>query len=166
MAVALTIDQRALQAVVSALKSEEDGKSLRTQLNRTLKAALLPAKAEASSAIQGMPVKGDSDGSMRAAISSSLAISVRNTGKATGVSLSAPRGKYPRGFTQAPRRFNADAFRRQVYGNGTWVEQTGAPGWFDKSVQAHSSEYTEAVEETLVSMASRIIARVDARAAF
>lgn len=158
--VTLSIDQKAMQTVVAALKAEADGKALRTELNKSLKAALEPAKAGAATAIRAMPTKGASDGSMREAMATSIKLSVNAVGARTGVNMIAPKGAYPRGFKNAAAAFNHASFRRPTRGrNSAWVSQVGAPGWFDNAATEHQQDYKEAVEAVILDMANRIAAR-------
>lgn len=151
----ITVEQKGLTATLAALKAEDNGKALRSQLNKDLRAAVMPAVAEARSAILAMPVK-DATGGMREAIAAAIKVGVRATGKQAGVQVSLPRNKYPRGFKNAPRKFNAQGFRHPVFGTGTWVTQTGDPGWFTKSMLTSEAAARDAIIAALTAMAARI----------
>lgn len=158
--VILSVDQKDMQKVVAALKAEADGKALRTELNKSLKAVLEPAKLGAATTIRAMPTKGTSDGSMREAMATSIKLAVNAVGARTGVNMIAPKGVYPRGFKNAAAAFNHASFRRPTRGrNSSWVTQVGMPGWFDHAAMEHQQEYKEAVEAVLQGMAERIAAR-------
>lgn len=160
--VILTIDQRAMQAVYSALKLESDGKDLRRDLTRELKAAIVPAQIQAKSAIMAMPSSDVRYGDMRQSISQHVKVSVRTTGRNTGVAVVANKGGYPRGFNNAAAQFNRAGWRHPVFGNSAnWQSQVGDPGWFDQIIK-NKEEYVAAVQEALVQMANRIAARVTA----
>lgn len=154
----LTVEQQDLQRVVASIKAEADGKALRRELNRELKAIAQPSAEEAKRAILAMPSQDARFGDLRQSIAQATKVSVTAVGRNTGVSIFAAPGKYPREFKQAPRRFDAKKFRHRVFGRDQWVDQVGSPGWFDK-VKEHKAEYAKAIGKALEEMAARIAAR-------
>lgn len=157
--VVLTIDQKSMQAVYAALKQEADGATLKRDLTRELKLAIAPARDQAKAAIMAMPSTDVRYGDMRSSISSHVKVSVRTTGRNTGVAVVANKGGYPRGFNNAAAQFNRSGWRHPVFGNtANWATQVGDPGWFDQIIK-EKAEYLEAVQTCLVEMANRIAAR-------
>jgi hypothetical protein len=159
VAVRLTIDQTSFLRLTTALKSEEDGKALRSDLNKNLRAAVQPAIVAAQTAVRAMPVKGADQG-MRSAVAAALKPAIRASGVYSGVSVSAARGKYPRGFQNAPAALNRKAgWRHPVYGNkGVWRNQIGQPGWFDDAMAASGPEARAAILAAVSAMNARIAA--------
>lgn len=156
--VRLTVEQQDMQQVIASIKAEADGRKLRRELGKELRAIAEPALEEARHAILAMPSQDARFGDMRQSIAQATKIRITTVGRNTGVSIAAPAGKYPRGFKQAPRRFNAPKFRHKIFGHEIWVDQVGAPGWFDQ-VRKHGPEYRKAVVKSLDRMAERIAAR-------
>ena len=157
--VVLTIDQQAMQAVFRALKAETDGKDLRRDLTRELKAVLVPAQQQAKAAIQAMPSSDVKYGDMRSSIAQHIKISVRTSGRNTGVAVYANKGGYPRNFSDAAAQFNRAGWRHPVFGNSqVWVTQVGKPRYFD-NIMGQKPEYIDAVVSCLNAMAERIAAR-------
>lgn len=155
----LSVDQTQMQQVYAALKTEADGKKLRTQLTKELKAVIKPAQEKAQRNIQAMPSQDAKYGDMRESISAAIKISVRTTGRNTGVMVVANKGKYPRKFNNAAAQFNRAGWRHPVFGNTqVWVTQVGKPGYFD-SIMGDKPEYLEAVRSCLQAMADSIAAR-------
>jgi hypothetical protein len=161
VAVKLTIEQQALKALMARLKLEDDGKALRTELNKNLKAAVQPAVVQAQSSIQAMPVKG-ADMGMRRAIAAALKPAVRASGTYTGVGVTAAKGKYPRGFNSAPAAFNHRGWSHALFGAKTsrngknGIFQIGKPGWFDTAMAESVPDAREAILAAAEAMAERI----------
>lgn len=157
--VQLTLDQQDFKLVAQAIRAEADGRKLVRELNKDLKAAAAPAVVAAKASIMAMPTQDAKYGDMRQAIASKVTVKVSNaSGKSAGVNISLPRTGYPRGFANAPRRFNAPSFRHPVFGSATWVSQTGKPGWFTAASEG-KDKYVAAIREALERMAERIAAR-------
>ena len=77
-------------------------------------------------------------------------------GRAAGVSVKARKSGMPRGFANAPKRINAQKFRHPVFGKDRWVEQVGAPGFFDHPLQRDHVAYRAACVRAIEDMADRI----------
>ena len=138
----LTSDQRQIIAAAKALKAEADGKILRRELLKELKATTTPLISDLKAAALSIPSSGGSAGgqALRPAIAASLKPTVRLSGQGTGVKIRASKTPQVRGFSLAGRRMNKASFRRQVFGRGVWVEQTGKPGWFDDTTKGRNDD--------------------------
>lgn len=159
--VSLSVDQRDIALVTSALRREADGKDLRKELIRSTKKALDPAVTEVKGAIMAMSSAGDPrvGPPLRQTIASRIRAEVRLSGRASGARIRAKKTPSIRGFANAPKRTNRTAgWRHQVYGGG-WVHQTGRPLWFDNEMKHNRAEYRRAVLDVLEDMARRIASR-------
>lgn len=161
------VDASDLEDLARALKYEQDGREMRRDLLRNLKAAIKPAEAEAKAGIMAMGSAGLTGGrSLRAAIASQIKSEARLSGRTAGVRVKARKRGMPRGFANAPKRTNSakgwrhPTFRRDASGSALWVHQVGRPGWFDTPMHAHSLQYREAVHQALESTARRLTRRV------
>jgi hypothetical protein len=159
MAIELTIDQRQLQLLASALAQEEDGKKLRRQLARDLRRAVEPALGEIRSGLMAMPSTGalpTEGGPLRTEVLKHLKASARLSGRKTGVQIRI-RKRGPRGFAMAARRLNRDkGWRHPVFGREVWVRQIGKPGYFDDPLRQRRGEYRDAVRRVMRETAARI----------
>jgi hypothetical protein len=165
----LSIQQSQLAELAARLAKEADGAKLRRDLARNLRLAVAPAVAEIKSGAMQIkradsearrpskkhPVE-DSAVSLGAAIARGIGVSVRMKGRATGVSVKAKKSGMPRGFSNAPKRINAAKFRHPVFRKTTWVEQVGAPGFFDNPLQHDRLAYRAACIKAMEDMATRI----------
>lgn len=149
-----------LRDIATALKYEENGSRLRRQLAKELREAVAPAVADAKGRLMSMGSSGRARHGepLRRAVASRMQVQARLTGKAAGVKVRARKSGMPRGFANAPKRLNRDGgWRHPVFGNrNVWVEQRGAPGWFDDPMQQRTAEYRAAVERAVKGMADRI----------
>lgn len=160
----LTVDARSLANLAQVLKGEADGKELRKQLGKDLRAAAQPVVTDLRAAIRATPSSGPPHGApLRPAIAAGIGAQVRYTGPRTGVSIRVRRPSV-RGFTAAPRRFNQQSFRHPVFGDtSTWVTQVGAPLWFDAVMDRSRDDARTAVVAAIDAMADQIAARVRSR---
>ena len=169
MPVELSIQQSQLAELAVRLAREADGAKLRLELARNLRAAVAPAVAEIKSgALQikrstsegRRPTKKnpveDSAVSLGAAIARGIGVQTRMKSRSAGVSIKARKSGMPRGFTNAPKRINAAKFRHPVFRKTTWVEQVGAPGFFDNPLQHGRLVYRAACVKAMEDMAARI----------
>lgn len=169
MPIELSVQQSKLAELAVRLAKEADGAKLRLELARNLRAAVAPAVSEIKSG--AMQIKrGSSDGSrpskrnqvadsavsLGAAIARGVTTQVRMKGRMAGVAVKAKKTGMPRGFVNAPKRINAQKFRHPVYGHDRWVEQVGAPGFFDKPLQRDRLAYRAACVKAMEDMAARI----------
>lgn len=165
----LSVQQSQLAELAARLAKEADGRRLRLELARNLRAAVAPAVAEVKSG--AMQIKrsesngarptrknpvADSDISLGAAIARGVTAQVRMKGRSAGVSVKAKKSGMPRGFVNAPKRINAQKFRHPVFRKTTWVEQVGAPGFFDTPLHRDRLAYRAACVKAMEDMANRI----------
>lgn len=152
-----------LAALVRALRAEEDGKALRKDLAKNMRAALRPAAAEAKSSIMAMPASGlmPSAPALRSSVAKKIRPEVKLGGRWSGARVKAFKTKNVRGFPNAPKRLNrAGGWRHPVFGNReVWVQQRGKVDWFDRSFEGREGEYRAAVEQAMEDMARRIADR-------
>lgn len=151
-----------LAGLAKALRAEDDRKTLRRDLTRSLRAAVEPAREAAKSAVLqmdsgGLPHEGEP---LRVAIARKVVTEVRLGGKATGVNIKAKRKGMPRGFEHAPKRTQrAGGWRVNPRGSGTWIVQEGRVHWFDDAmITAHRPAF-DAVRQAMEDMARRIVER-------
>lgn len=163
----LTVDQRSLQRLKLRLAREDDGKRLKRELARNLRLAATPIVAQIrdganaikreSSARQPGRYAGAGGGQhLGPAIAAATGVQVRFGGKGVGVRIRSRKTAGVRGFTQAPRRFNAKRFRHRVFGTDRWVYQIGNPGFFDKPIKEHRALFRLACRRAMDDMARRI----------
>ncbi len=145
-----------------ALRREADGKALRRDMIRNLRAAVNPAVAEVRAAVRALPSQGSPrDGAqLRSAIAQQTRPYVRMSGRSPGVSIKAKKSGMPRGFRNAPKRLNSKTgWRHPVWGKG-WVHQTvSRPGWFDDTLRGRRPKYKDAVSTAVEAMAQRLARR-------
>lgn len=160
MAIELSIDQQALQALTRALRAEDDGKKLRRDLANNLRHALEPAVADIKSGVMALGSAGLSTagGGLAAAVAKNVKAEARLTGRSTGARIRIRTTPGVRGFTHAPRRVNSPkGWRHPVFGDrDTWVQQIGVPGFFDRPIAARRTALRAAVLEAMEDMAERI----------
>jgi hypothetical protein len=154
-------DSRSFNDVARALESEADGAHLRRDLAENLRTAAAPAVGQVRSNLMGragggLPHAGEP---LRSAIAAGVKADAHIGGHSAGVSIVALKRGLPRNFPNAPKRFNARAFRHRVYGRDVWVRQVGAPGWFDDTLQHGQDRYRVAVRRALEDVAERIARR-------
>lgn len=161
VAVELTVDQKGVQAVAKALAAEADGKKLRRQMSRNMRAALDPAVADARAGIQGMPSTTGGSPGLRQEIAKRIKAEARLTGRQTGARVKARQTPNLRGFRHAPKRTQSrKGWRRPVFGNrNAWVRQEGRRGWFDDAMTKRRREYRAAVKKAVDDMAKRIASK-------
>ncbi len=150
-----------LDALVRALRAEEDGKVLRRELAKNMRASLKPAAVQAKSGIMAMSSSGlGTSPALRSAIAKRIRPEVKLGGRWTGARVKSRKIPRIRGFANAPKRTQAAAgWRTQTYGNGVWRTQRGKIDWFDRSMVGRENEFRAAVFEAMEEMARRIASR-------
>jgi hypothetical protein len=158
-----------------AIKYEENGAVMRKEFVRNLRAAVAPAVQEAKSSIMSMPSGGlrEKGGGLRASIAKQVKTQVSLSTRQAKVKVKINKGKYPRGFNNAPKATQmATGWRHPVVqkplGKGVhgplppprWVAQVGKPGWFDQPLRSHRASYRAAVEQAMRHTADRIARKV------
>lgn len=161
--IALSVDQRDIQAVGRMFKAQSDGRKLRAELVANIAAITEPVVSEIRSTLQAVPHDGPSpsDPAMGPFLASRVKTSMRFAGYRTGVSVKMRKTPQLRGFAFASRRLNRRTWRHKVFGkDAVWVEQTSPiPGFFDDPFQNKKAEYRAAVMEAVAAMRSRLIRR-------
>lgn len=152
-----------LDALVRAIRAEEDGKALRKDLAKSMREALKPGAAEAKSGIMSMSSAGLRSGgpALRSSIAKKIRPEVKLGGRWSGARVKAFKTKNVRNFPNAPKRTNrASGWRHPVFGNReVWVQQRGKVDWFDRAFQGREGVYKQAVLDAMEDMARRIANR-------
>lgn len=169
--VGLSVEQKGLRELRDLIKAEEDGAQLRKELLAALRGVIAPAVDEIKSgaatgkrggsiAKPGKDYKGSASAvSISAAIARGVGTQVRLSGAMVGVAVKASKRGMPRGFINAPKRFNAKQFKHKVFGRNVWVEQSGAPGFFDNPIAQRRADYRAAIIAVMEAMSARIASR-------
>jgi hypothetical protein len=158
--VELAIDQKQIVAVGKALKAEADGKILRRELIKSMRATATPlVEALKASALAIPASKARSEEPLRPQIARAIKPAVRLSGERTGITIKASRTPGIRGFSMAARRMNRQSFRHRVFGRDVWVVQIGQEGWFDHTVEGRREDIKrdvmKAVEATVSELRKR-----------
>lgn len=160
--VELTVEQQGLADFAKALKAEADGKQLRKDLSKQLKAALDPIKEQAKSNLLGIASAGLTRGQpLRQTVANQLKAEARLSSRNAGARLRVRRKGMPRGFTNAPKALNnPQGWRRQVFSSGVFVQQIAVPTeWFDRAARDGRKGAQAAAMEAVDQMRQRIIKR-------
>ena len=159
-------DQRdALRLLAKTLKQHSDGKRLRRELNRNLKAAIEPMRERAKSNLLSIASSGRPHGTvLREAVAKELKVQVA-TGRRAGVKLWMRKRNMPREFTNAPKALNnPKGWRHPVFGNTeVWVAQSAEPvEWFDAATRDEGlrRQVRDAVQQAMETVAQQIAADV------
>lgn len=162
MPIEYTVDQRAIHVVRDAMAAEADGKALRRDLLREIRAAGRPLVPELQAAVRALPdvSPAAAEPSLRSAVAQQVAVGARLTGRATGLRVTVGTKKDPRGFRFAGRKLNRRAgWRHPVFGDqDRWVTQAGRQ-WFEPTILARRDDVRRAVLAAVEQMAQRIAAR-------
>jgi hypothetical protein len=166
MAVELDLSgpERKLRDLGRALRSVEDGKQLRKDLIRNIKAALKPSADEAKASIRSMPSAGVRRGglSLRGQVAKRVVVETRLSGRSVGARVRAKKTPKARGFESAPKRLNrAAGWRHPFFGDTErWYSQVGKPDWFDGPMRAGRSRYRKGVLDAMEKTAREIARKV------
>ncbi|MFD7428405.1 hypothetical protein ACFV6Z_15355 [Streptomyces sp. NPDC059818] len=158
----LRVTHEGLDALVRAIRREEDGKALRKELAKNMRDALRPGAALAKSGIMAMPSAGTGMGAgLRAGIAKKIRPEVKLGGRWTGARVKAFKTPGLRGFSNAPKRINRrnGGWRSLTYGHEPWRTQQGKPGWFDDSFTNDAAAYQAAAHQAMEDMARRLASR-------
>lgn len=151
-----------LDALVRAVRAEEDGKQLRKELAQNLRNVLKPAAAEAKAGIMSMSSAGPGvSPALRSAIARKIRPEVKLGGRWSGARVKAFKTPGVRGFANAPKRTNrARGWRHPVFNDTeTWVTQHGKEQWFDRALEGRKGHYKQAIGAAMEAMAARIANR-------
>jgi hypothetical protein len=158
--IAMAVEPENLDALVQALKGQEDGKELRKELVRTLRETVKPAVADAKSGAMTIPARGTAKPALRAGIAKKIRAEVKTGGRWTGIRIKARKTPNLRGFSNAPKRTQrAEGWRHKVFGRDQWVVQRGKADWFDAAMDDHANDYREAIHQVLEDFARRLADR-------
>ncbi|WP_405413933.1 hypothetical protein [Streptomyces rubiginosohelvolus] len=158
----LTVTHEGLDALVRAIRREEDGKLLRKELAKNMRNALRPGAATAKSSIMGMASSGTGTGpGLRAGIAKKIRPEVKLGGRWSGARVKAFKTPGLRGFPNAPKRTNRrdGGWRTLTYGREPWRTQTGKRQWFDDAFTNDADLHRAAVHEAMEAMARRLADR-------
>ncbi|MGP4084179.1 hypothetical protein [Streptomyces sp. KR55] len=150
-----------LDALVRAIRAEEDGKALRKDLAKNMREALKPGAQQAKDSIMAMVSLNGATPALRTSIARKIRPEVKLGGRWSGARVKAFKTKNIRNFPNAPKRTNrASGWRHPVWGNReNWVTQRGKLEWFDRAFQGREGIYKQAVEQAMEDMARRIADR-------
>lgn len=162
----LSIDQRSLIAVRKAMAAEADGKALRKDLIKDLRAAAAPGVPKLQAAVRSLPDVSPAEATprLRETVAKQVKVAVALGGKNPGVKFRVDGKAKVRGFRLAGRRLNQPkGWRHPVFGNtdAPWVVQYGDANrrWFEPTIKRDSGDYSEAVREAIAAMARRIASK-------
>jgi hypothetical protein len=158
----LSQPEKKLRKLALVLKDEANGKELRKDLTKQLRAAAGPARQAARQAIRSVASAGGHKGrSIRSAIAQKIQVVAKLSGKTVGARVVAKETSSTRGFTNAPRRFNSvRGWSHGVYGKARQVHQVGKPNWFDDTLMARKPEFKRSVENVMEETARRVGKRI------
>lgn len=165
MPVEVRVDARDLQRLGRELRQEADGKALRRDLIREMRAAARPAVQSAKAAAVAIPSEGGprEGAPLRQSVARQVRSQIRLSGRSTGVQIKVSKRNMPREFKNAPQRLNrAQGWRHPVYGRryAPWVTQTsGRPDWFDATLRKQRDDARARVQSAVERMARRLASR-------
>ena len=155
--VEITPDSVSFVRLAAALSDEADGREWRREFDSAMREALEPGVSAVRSQILARGGSGQPHGgqSLRQAIAAGVQVE-RLRGGTPGAKIRARKTGMPRGFFNAPKRFNQTSFRHPVFGRDAWSEQRGAPGWFDDTLQRLQPMLLERALAVLEARADRV----------
>jgi hypothetical protein len=150
-------DKASMDRLAAALEHEATGREWNSEFDAAMRDALSPAVNAVRSAVLsrsggGVPHAGQS---LRQAIAGGVKIQPLRAGS-PGARIAATGSGMPRGFRKAPKRFNERKFRHPVFGGDQWVNQIGAPGWFDDTLDRFRPRLVVLANKSLDARAERI----------
>lgn len=151
-------DEAQFRQVAEALDQEADGRQLIADLQDEITAIVEPAVEQAKGNLMasgGLPHEGES---LRAAVVARTGLKVSTRKSSLGVRVRVLTSGMPRQFALAGKRFNQRVFRRMAWGK-TWVDQVGAPGWFDRPLLDDAAKYRAAVLKAMRDSMDRVARR-------
>lgn len=158
--IGLGVTAEGWDAVLRAIRAEEDGKELRKELAKNLRDELKPAAAEAKTGIMSMSAAMTEAPGLRSSIARKIRPEVKLGGRWSGARVKARKIQGIRGFANAPKRTQrAGGWRTRNFGRDQWRTQHGKTDWFDRAMHPESPRYKAAVAAALEAMAARIAAR-------
>lgn len=150
--------REAMRAIGRAVGKEADGKALKRDLARKLRAIIGPLREKVVARLMSLPSSGHSGEGMREAIARQTKAGTRFGGKNAGVQLVQRTRGMPRNFPYAGRAFNREEPWTPTTLGGIQVTQQMQPAqWFDGPIQDEApGEAQAAILEALEETAERI----------
>lgn len=161
-----------LRRLIKDLRTASNGKELRKQFNREVRAALLPVagnvrvayRASPSMGHEGMSRGSRSRTSLRVLLAKATAVQVRPTGKQAAVRVAVLGKRMPSGLRSLPRYWEGEStragrgrWRHPTWGNReAWVQQP-ARRTFDPVVLPSVPRVVAAVHRAADTVAKRIV---------
>jgi hypothetical protein len=155
--VEVSVSTEGLDALVRALRAEEDGKALRKELAKGMRDALKPAVDQAKSNVMAMTALSTASPALRTGVARKIRAEVKLGGRWTGARVKARKTPGLRNFANAAKRLQAaGGWRTQSWGRGQWRTQHGKVDWFDRAMEPSAARARQAIHEAMESMAARI----------
>lgn len=158
--------QEGLQKLARAMAREANGKQLRKDLTAQLKTAVAPAVSAVAGKLQAIPHNSATQASpaLGSYLASRVRVQVHLGGQRAGVAVRIGQTVRIRGFRNAARRLNRDAWRHPVFTREgraeVWVEQhSPIPRYFDETLGRDRDRYRAAVLDALARAAVRMTDR-------
>lgn len=153
--------QDAMRHLGRAFAKAANGKTLKRQASKNLRAALKPLVAARRAAVLRLPSNGHSGAGMRQAVARQIRPATRWGGKNVGVSVVQKARGMPRNFNMAGRMFNREeGWSPQNIGGVTVHQQVTPALWFDSQAEKDRPmvrrQVIAALEETAAIMADDI----------
>lgn len=146
-----------LRRITKALKAQGDGKQLRKQFSKELRAAAAPLVPAVRASIRAIPSE-TGKGELRAAMSRATRLSVRTVGRQASVAIQVDGSRMPDGkrALQQYMEGTKKPWRHPVYGNtDVWVTQKPHP-YFYKVVYPLGAASRVAVNRVLKQTTKKI----------
>jgi hypothetical protein len=144
------------------LRRHADGKQLRREFIRDVRAEVRPVAANIRSGYRSQPGytgrRQRAGGTLRALLAKAVTTSVRLSGRTAGVTLRVAGNRMPSGMGRLPKLYegNVPNWRHPVFGSDRWASQdTGAPIFANRVRAARGS-----VERRVVRLVERMARRI------
>jgi len=149
-----------LTALSRALAQESDGKALKRDLGKKLRALMDPLRAQVVRRLMQTGGSGHPGAGLREAIARQTRAGVRFSGRNTGVNLVQRARGMPRDFQYAGRAFNrVEGWNPKSLGGATMHQQAQPVEWFDEPTSKSTEEARQAAMEAMEDMARRLAER-------
>ena len=135
--------------------------NLRASMQRRIRRAAEPLRNDLQDPIRGLDIRSQGRGAgkrggvspttrpLRATIADAIRISVRTTGD-PGARVWVDKGRLPPDLRRMPDVINDGRIRHPIFGNRKrWATQWADPGWWDKTIRAHTDRMTQEVERVV-----------------
>ena len=161
-----------LKRLIKDLRTASNGKELRQQFNKEVRAVLQPVAADVRVAYRAAPSMGHDSmargsrnrASLRALLAKATVVQVRPTGKQAAVRVAVAGKRMPSGLRALPRYWEGEAtrggrsrWRHPIYGDRTtWIQQRPRKT-FDPVVLPSVPRVVTAVHRAADTIAKRIV---------